>query len=279
MTKSNSEILREILQLAKEELNVNGSIGFTMPDGKHHIFAYVEEPSSAYIKVKPCYVIEPNKIVDGACVPIGEPATVNYNDFAELLVACAYCLEEFERDLDKVVWREANSSLCVRALSEEDLVQVEVLDELSGNSVSDMVDSPDYAWGLFVDSELVGYCTVGGADDLDMDYDEFKEWTDDSLLLSDVYVKEEHRGHGYGLRLVDEALSLYNNMGSSVFLTILDDRLSHFYEKLGFRTLDDNGTMVRDFESRALLLDEKIKEAQSLNCKGTKDIGVSRGGR
>lgn len=72
-----------------------------------------------------------------------------------------------------VVWEI--EEVILRALTEADPEQVEMLDELSGNGVADMFDCEEYAWGVFVGNELVGYCTLGGADDYEMGYDEYPE--------------------------------------------------------------------------------------------------------
>lgn len=118
MDKSRSDVLRDILSLAKSELNKHESIGYTMPDGKYHIYVYVDK-SVRHIKdgVTPddfYYVIEPNRVIDGAMEPMGDTATADYNDFAELLVGCSWCLEEFERDLERekeIVVAEASKEL------------------------------------------------------------------------------------------------------------------------------------------------------------------------
>lgn len=104
--KNKSEILRDLLNLAKRELNTNGNIGYTMPDGKYHVFIYVDGDGGPD---GPFYVIEPNKVVDGAHEPMGETTAADYNDFAELLVGCQWCIEEFERDRE----REQNIALSV----------------------------------------------------------------------------------------------------------------------------------------------------------------------
>lgn len=112
MMKERSEILQEILNLAKSELNENGDIGYTMPDGKYHIYISVEsyyDWSSDGGKEKRYYLIEPNELFlqkDGKesyseAIPMGENLTVDYDDFAGLLVACANCMEQFERDIER----------------------------------------------------------------------------------------------------------------------------------------------------------------------------------
>lgn len=103
--KEHSEILQEILNLAKSELNENGNIGYTMPDGKYHIYIYVDDSIKYAENSKTAedgyYVIEPNRVIDGAMEPLGDTATAEYNDFAELLVGCVWCMEEFERDVER----------------------------------------------------------------------------------------------------------------------------------------------------------------------------------
>lgn len=96
--KTKSDILKEILSLVKTELNEIGpenGIGYTMPDGNYHIFIYVDNADEEI------YVIEPNKVVDGACEPIGENYLATYNDFAELIIGCEWCMEQFERDIGR----------------------------------------------------------------------------------------------------------------------------------------------------------------------------------
>lgn len=142
-------------------------------------------------------------------------------------------------------YAEMPEAIIVRPLVKKDMELVEAFDELSGNNVASMVDCDEYAWGLFKENELIAYCTLGGADDPEMGFDEYPEWTDDSMLLSDVFVKQEHRGKGYALKLVNEVLLLSNAEKGTVYLTLLDDRLTYFYEKLDFCLIED-GVMVRN---------------------------------
>lgn len=95
------KILREILSLVKSELNDVGAesgVGYTMPDGKYHIFIYVDNADEKI------YVIEPNRVEDGAHEPfLGENYLATYNDFTELLLGCEWCMEQFERDANMVL--------------------------------------------------------------------------------------------------------------------------------------------------------------------------------
>lgn len=162
--------------------------------------------------------------------------------------------------------------LLVSPLTEAHLEQVVELDELSGNDVEQWLeDNEDYAWGLFQGDELVGYCTIGGADDCPTMIEDYEGKTDDSLLLSDVYVKPEYRGNGYASQMIQEVLEKRNAEEQElVFLALLDDGLSKFYEKFGFRWVDESKEycMVRD-ERRLELekrgsLDAKIQGAEKV---------------
>lgn len=96
MNYDNSFVLRDILKLAKDELNEKENIGYTMPDGKHHIFIYVDDVGEG-----PFYVIEPNQVVDGCHEPMGDTTAAAYNNFEELLIGCMWCLERFVQDHEK----------------------------------------------------------------------------------------------------------------------------------------------------------------------------------
>lgn len=129
----------------------------------------------------------------------------------------------------------------IRPLTKMDVPQVMILDSISGNYVQQWLDDTDqetaedaYAWGCFLDTKLIGYCTIGGADDLAVAKD-CKEYTYDSLLLSDVFVLPEYRHKGYGITMVTTAVAKRTKQThESVFLTLLHDDLHTFYEKVGF---------------------------------------------
>lgn len=52
----------------------------------------------------------------------------------------------------------------IRSLNESDITEVKKVEKESFFEVSDMIDSPDYEYGIFVGNSLVGFCTIGGAD-------------------------------------------------------------------------------------------------------------------
>ena len=86
------EVFSEILKLAKTELNENESIGYTMPDGKHHLFIWVDDSGG---EDDLYYIIEPNKVVDGAHEPIGDNGSATYNYFSELLLESVWVIERY----------------------------------------------------------------------------------------------------------------------------------------------------------------------------------------
>lgn len=138
----------------------------------------------------------------------------------------------------------STKEILVKALTEMDKKSVTVLDELSGNAVEMTLESENYAWGIFVDGILVGYCTIGGAEDPTFGYTVYKEWTPNALLLGDVFIHKEYRNNGYASRMIKEVLEKANTTGNAVFLTLLDDNLVELYAKIGFKYLDD-GDMVK----------------------------------
>ena len=83
-----------------------------------------------------------------------------------------------------------NSDYSVRGLTLSDLESVEKLDELSGDGVSQWVgdleedEISDYAWGLFHNDELIGYCTTGEADDAPDDMQKHPGYDNMQLILS-----------------------------------------------------------------------------------------------
>lgn len=55
----------------------------------------------------------------------------------------------------------------IRSLNESDITEVKKVEKESFFEVSDMTDSPDYGYGIFVENSLVGFCTIGCADVID----------------------------------------------------------------------------------------------------------------
>ena len=128
----------------------------------------------------------------------------------------------------------------VRALKYDDLEQVIEMDEVSGFCLEQWVkaleneDDNDYSYGIFDGDRLVGYCTIGIADDAvsiienDPDY-----VSDHSLMLSDVYIDADYRHRMVGLQLLAEALNMRVE-DETVYLEMRYNKLYDFYRKVGF---------------------------------------------
>lgn len=125
--------------------------------------------------------------------------------------------------------------ITVRPLTESDEKSISELDELSGNDVVAMIDAKNYAYGIFKDNKLIGYCTFGGADIGDLLFETHPNYTNNSKLLSDVYIHPDYRRHGYCEKLLNTVLNTDNH---TVFLTLLDEDLMPLYEQFGFKLYD-----------------------------------------
>lgn len=159
----------------------------------------------------------------------------------------------------------------VRALGPEDVDAMEELDEQSGfdafDNWRDYVEDEDeencYLWGVFVDGELVGFCSTSGGGD-----DEFSEaivehplYGDGTTYLMDVYIDPAYRDQGYGSRLVHDALLGYWDSEGEQQATFLDlyfyfpeghneyavgNKLIGFFEGLGFEVISDEEGDITD---------------------------------
>lgn len=149
----------------------------------------------------------------------------------------------------------------IRELTLDDLERVWKLDDASGNSVGQWIEEleagekSDYAFGAFVDGELIGYCTIGYADDCADCIDKHPLHNSDSLLLSDVYVLPEYRHQEIATELISRAVELKMECepdSKSIFLTLLYDSLGDFYKKLGFDWVDDTHkyAMIKELKER-----------------------------
>lgn len=132
----------------------------------------------------------------------------------------------------------------VRGLSLDDLKRVKELDEMSGNGVSQWVEDlepdeiSDYAYGLFKNRELVGYATVGYADDVCPEIQAHPEYHNEQLLLSDVFIEPIERHQGLGRIMVFEAIwarLMYDRDATQVYANLMCDNLMPFYKTLGFQ--------------------------------------------
>lgn len=177
-----------------------------------------------------------------SCIAVNE-------DHAEI-VDCRKLTEDIKKQAETV-----SDSFKVRPLTEKDAEETGKLDDLSGfelkNWVADTGPEDDpFAWGLFLDGRLVGYCSIGGADDVCDSIDRNPLHTSNSLLLSDVYLVPDCRHQDLGSRMVKEAIEKRWELDGSreaVFLICIHDRVRSVYEKIGFVSIPSkpwDGAMV-----------------------------------
>lgn len=100
---SKADILKEIKKLTEEDLHEAGdNIGYTMPDGRYHIFIELDDIGNSRHGEELIYRIEPNVIDEyGAAEPMADVYTADFGDFAELLLGCVWCMEQFDADLEQ----------------------------------------------------------------------------------------------------------------------------------------------------------------------------------
>ena len=146
---------------------------------------------------------------------------------------------------------EKNNSvraLEVRPIPFSDEGKVIAMDWTSGFDVEQFLeDNEDFAWGAYLDGKLIGYCTLGYADDCCDLIEKHPVHTSDSLLLSDVFVLPDFRHHGYGTQMVASAIQKRRKIdripGNPVFVQLMTDQLKDFYSPIGFEVvaLDEHG--------------------------------------
>ena len=152
------------------------------------------------------------------------------------------------------------STATVKLLTMKELHSVRFMDVVSDFYVEQWLEeNTDYAWGIFKNetNELMGYCTIGCADDTSDIIEKHPEHTDDSLLISDVYIKPKFRDRGYGTYLLTEVIHnrwKLDGYKNTVYLVVMYDKLVYFYGKIGFKSLNEpngnfSGAMVLSINS------------------------------
>ncbi len=153
---------------------------------------------------------------------------------------------------------KGDNAISVKLLTVKDSCAVGFLDLTSDFRVKECLDdNTDYAWGIFKNDELIGYCTIGYADDIGDIIEKHPEHTDDSLLISDVYIKPKFRDRGYGTYLLTEVIHnrwKLDGYKNTVYLVVMYDKLVYFYGKIGFKSLNEpngnfSGAMVLSINS------------------------------
>lgn len=147
------------------------------------------------------------------------------------------------------------SEILIKKLNEYDEGIVCEMDAETGYNVTEWLDSEDSVWGAFLANHLIGYCTIGYADDMPDAIAHHPAHTSDSLVLSNVFMIPRFRNHGYGMQLIKEAIHQRweaDKEENAVYLEVFDDELKYFYQKAGFSQIPD-----KDDLSCMVLIPEK----------------------
>ena len=135
-----------------------------------------------------------------------------------------------------------------RLLASNDAKQVENLDAHSGfwlgQWVAEGEANTDYAFGIFDDDKLIGYCSVGGADDVSRGISRDIDYNIESLLLSDVYVLPEYRKNGIALKMLTDVMSMRVN-SETIYCEPSYLSLINLYDKVGFEKADEEGYVLK----------------------------------
>lgn len=143
------------------------------------------------------------------------------------------------------------SELEIRSLFSCDADQVRAMDAASGFCLEQWLDDDEYGWGVLYQNKLIGYCSVGGADDVgknitnDPDYNSY-----DSLLLSDVYVDPERRRQGVGTYMLSKVLDKVQSECITVYCCPSSYNLESFYEGVGFVLTDTSDSLCITMKRR-----------------------------
>lgn len=93
--KLTAQNLREILDIAKVEVKDYHFDSFGYDVGNYHFYIWCDD---SFGENELWWIIEPNKLEDGAAEPCGEVEEVRYQDYAQLLVACASLAERYFKE-------------------------------------------------------------------------------------------------------------------------------------------------------------------------------------
>lgn len=129
-------------------------------------------------------------------------------------------------------------SITCRPLTHQDYRHTIHLDNLSGNELAQWITHPEdddleYAHGIFLDDNLIGYCSVGCADVLDDELREFNIRTYEDVIISDIYIHKKHRKQGFGYQLIQYIINTHKKH-HEIYLVPMYDELKYFYQPLGF---------------------------------------------
>lgn len=139
--------------------------------------------------------------------------------------------------------------MTTRLLKAKDVFIAYYMDELSGFNIASYIDdSNDWAWGLFdKDEHLIGYCTIGCADDCYDAITKHPMYNGESLLLDNVFILPEYRDTNIAIRMISDAVTgrwRYDGFTAPVFLSYVTPVIKNRYELAGFKRIENSNCMV-----------------------------------
>lgn len=151
------------------------------------------------------------------------------------------------KDAIENFWKNRHlGNLVVKPLHYTDYAEICEMDKLSGFSVEEWVDEMDenntYSWGLYLMDKLIGYCTIGCADDVYCAIEEHPKYTPEAHFLSDVFIRPEYRHHEYGIYMIRQAIAqrIAKEGKYPVFLESMNRKLLSYYKKVGFEIIPNS---------------------------------------
>lgn len=143
------------------------------------------------------------------------------------------------------------SELEIRSLFSCDADQVRAMDDMSGFCLEQWLDDDEYGWGVLYQNKLIGYCSVGGADDVGKDITDDSDYNScDSLLLSDVYVDPDYRRQGIGTYMLSHVLDKVQPEYATVYCCPSRYELESFYKGVGFVLTDTSDSLCITMKRR-----------------------------
>jgi ribosomal protein S18 acetylase RimI-like enzyme len=110
--------------------------------------------------------------------------------------------------------------------------------------INEQLKNPDsHLYFLYAEDTVVAYLKVN-LPPSQTDYND-----PDSLELERIYVKSEHKGHGYGTFLIDATISMAKEFGCKyVWLGVWEhnEQALAFYRKMGFTVFDQHSFRMGD---------------------------------
>lgn len=128
------------------------------------------------------------------------------------------------------------SGLNIRALSKDNLAQMKSLKQYYNYDCIDedaLEDDSDYYYGLFIEENLIGMASIGGADVLSNE-------KVTGLLLSDVLIHPDYRSIGIGTYFITELTNIaLQQHEEQIHVQPDNQNLHNFYKECGFHESEE----------------------------------------